>query len=434
MTLISTFIRRLRAESGSAIVVAMGAMSVILLLSAVAASSSTQLSGSSQRDRASKQALPATEAGIRQSTYKLNNLPRDVNGCPVGFASAESNTLCTKAENAGNGVQYSYWMTKAISSGTCAGFPVVVDPNVEVRCVTVEATSAGQSRRAQARLVRSTGALLFPFPGVFGDRFVKIKNNSNVRGAIGSNDLIQLENFNCIRDGLMIGRPGGTVIGTPTTGAGCSSAIDRNTAAEGPFVLTPVEFGSTATVNANITPGWSGMHTYDAAQRRLRITGNSFTFNNGDYNLCSLYIGGGTVYIPAGANVRIFIDSPDRGGSGCPPGSGSLIGNNAVNFQNLGPAQNLQIYVYGAGPVEFTNEFTLNGFLHAPNAPVLFKNTARITGGLAAQSVEAKNNIIFNEPTSGGLPRARTVPVFYRTAWTECATQRTTSANATSGC
>lgn len=431
MNLASTSIRRLRAESGSAMVVAMGAMSVILLLSAWAAGSATQLSGSSQRDRASKQALPATEAGIRQATYKLNNLAPAGTDCPSGFSS--SGSLCTKSENAGNGVQYDYWMTKAISSGTCAGFNVAVNPNLEVRCVTVEATSAGQSRRAQARLVRSTGSSLFPFPGIFGDRYVILKHNSNIKGTLGSNDLLQFEENNCIRDGLRIGKPGGRVVGTPLNQTGCSDTIIRNTAAEGPFVLTPVEFGSTATENSNVT-GWSGTHTYNVAGRNLSITGNSFTFSDGDYNVCSLHVEGATIYIPTDAHVRIFIDDETRGGSNCPLGSGSFTGKNAVTFQNPGPSQNLQIYMYGSGPIEFKNTFNLNGFLHAPNAPVVFKNVATITGGLAAQSVEATNTLNYNPPNTGGVPGGNTVPVFYRTAWTECTPARTTSGDPASGC
>jgi len=433
MTLASTLITRLKAEKGSAIVVAMGAMSVILLLSAVAAGGATQLSGSSQRDRASKQALPATEAGIRQATYKLNNLAPAATDCPAGFTA--SGTLCTKHEEAGNGVAYDYWMTKVITSGQCAGFPVVADLNKDVRCVTVEATSDGQTRRAQARLIRPTGAPLFPFPGIFGDQYVILKNNSGVKGALGSNDLLQFDNSVCVRDGLKIGTPGGQVIGTAQNSSVCSSAIDRNTAAEGRFTLTPVEFGSTATVNSNVT-GWSGSNTYTVAERRLRLTGDSFTFTGGDYNVCSLYIERATVYIPAGAKVRIFIDAPDtvRPGSGCPAGSGSFLGDNDVIFQNPGPAENLQIYVYGAGPVEFNNKFTMNGFLHAPNSSVLFKNNAVVTGGIAAKSVEAKNNLDFITAASGGVPGGTTVPIFYRTAWIECSPTRTVTADSTSGC
>jgi len=428
---LNALIGRLRSERGSALVVAMGAMSVILLLSAWSASSSTFLSDSSQRDRASKQALPATEAGIRQATYKLNNLAPAATDCPAGFAA--SGTLCTKTENAGNGVQYSYWMTKVITAGTCAGFTVTPDLNKDVRCVTVEATSAGQTRRAQARLIRPTGAPLFPFPGIFGDRSVILRNNSNIRGALGSNDLLEFNNNICATDGLKIGTPGGRVVGTAQNGSGCSSAIDRNTAAEGRFVLTPVEFGSTATVNSNVT-GWSGTHTYTASQRSLRATGSSFTFSGGDYNLCKLYIEGGTIYIPAGAKVRIFIDSPTRSGSGCPAGSGSFLANNNVTFQNPGPAENLQIFVYGAGPVEFNGQYNMNGYLHAPNSSVLFKNDTTITGAVAAQSIDALGKMDFFTSSTGGLPGGTTVPVFYRTAWTECARSRATSTDPASGC
>ena len=283
---------------------------------------------------ASKRALPATEAGLRQASYKLNNLKPLSTECPTGFVA--DGALCRGSANAttmidgGNGVLYDYWLTKSNPAGKCAGFPVGTDPQLEVRCVTAEATVNGVARRSQARLVRPTGLNLFPFPGVFGDRYVKLKNDSTVNGALGSNDLIDLSGSFCIRDGRKIGTPGGRVVGSnPQSGAGCSSAVTYNTASQGPFVVAPVDFASTHLPANNQNGNWSGTHTWNATTRNLRITGNSFTFNGGTYNLCSLYIEGGTIYIPSGATVKIYLDS--RPESGC-TGGGSLIGNNNVTF------------------------------------------------------------------------------------------------------
>jgi len=432
MRLASHIIRRLRAEHGSAMVVAMGAMSVILLLSAWAADSSVQLSGNSKRDLSSKRALPAAEAGLRDATYKLNNRAPAGTACPAGF-TAQGTTLCTNGENAGNGTRYDYWMTKAITSGTCAGFTVTPDPNLEVRCVTVRATANGETRRAQARLVRSTGLPLFPFPGIFGDQLVQLKNNSTVRGALGSNVRVELENHACIRDGIELGTPGGTVgPRTPAGGAGCDSSIVRHTAAEGPFVLNPKEFGNSNTVNNNaaLAP-LNGSAGSLNSFREMQITGSNYSFPEGVYNFCSLYIEGGTITISG--TVTIYIDSRSRD-STCRTNTGTLIGNNNVVFQNPGDATNLQIYVYGAGPVEFKNNLTMNGFLHAPQATVIFKNNTSITGGVAAKIVESHNNLDFYTSASGQLPRGTTVPIFYRTAWRECTPSATSPTDDTSGC
>ncbi|MBA3358840.1 MAG: hypothetical protein H0U20_05230 [Thermoleophilaceae bacterium] len=448
MTAASTLMHRLRAENGSAIVVAMGAMSVILLLSAWTAGASTQLSGSSERDRSAKRALPATEGAIRQANYKLNNLKPGPTECPDGF-TADGAWCRGSADpaiglNAGNGVVFDYWLTKANPGGTCAGFPVRANLQLEVRCVTAQATANGVVRRAQARLVRPTGASLFPFPGLFGDKYVKLKNNTTVGGALGSNELLEFDNNTCVSDGLKIGTPGGRVLGTATNGSGCSSAVTYNTSEQGPFVLTPVDFKSTHLENDNEV-GWGppGSFTYDATRRSLSITGSGFTFYGGDYNLCSLNIEGGTIYIPSGEVVRIFMDS--RTEAGC-TGGGSIIGNNAVTFVNPGAADHLQIFLNGAGPVEFNNEFTMNGYLHAPNAAVRFKNAnggvANITGGIAARTIDAKNSLNFTTPICviDGVsqdcppPVGETESIFYRTAWIECSPTRAVAPDPTSGC
>jgi hypothetical protein len=76
----------------------------------------------------------------------------------------------------------------------------------------------------------------------------------------------------------------------------------------------------------------------------------------------------------------------------------------------------------------------MNGYLHAPNSSVLLKNDTTITGSIAAKSVEALGKLDFITSATGGLPGGTTVPIFYRTAWTECATKRTTAADPVSGC
>ena len=453
MNAASTLMNRLRAENGTAIVVAMGAMSVILLLSAWAAGASTQLSGSSERDRSAKRALPATEGGIRQANYKLNNLEPGPNQCPATFTA--EGTWCRGSSdsavglNAGNGVVYDYWMTKANPTGTCAGFPVSANPQLEVRCVTAQATVNGVARRSQARLVRPTGASLFPFPGLFGDKYVRLKNNTTVGGALGSNELLEFNNNTCVSGGLKLGTLGARVLGTASNSSGCDSTKTYNTAEQGPFVLAPVDFKSTHLASENDNGEWGppGTFTYNATTRSLRITGDGFTFYGGDdgvYNLCSLYIEGGTVYIPSGEFVKIYMDS--RTQAGC-TGGGSIIGNNSVNFVNPNQADHLQIYLNGAGPVEFNNSFTMNGYIHAPNASVLFKNsnsnsTSNITGGIAARTIEAKNSLTFTTPMCviNGVnqpcvaPVGETESIFYRTAWIECSPKRAVATDPTSGC
>jgi hypothetical protein len=173
-------------------------------------------------------------------------------------------------------------------------------------------------------------------------------------------------------------------------------------------VLPLVEFGNTATQNDNGRIG-SGLDpssntTYTAATRAL-TPGNSssLALGGGTYNFCSLTLtNSADLFVAARARVRIFIDSPDREGSGCParsagvdqsctvdrdPSAGSRMFT-VINSARILPASNdpldLQIYVYGfsdlSNLVDFKNSIDIVGTIHAPWSRVEFKNSATVQG------------------------------------------------------
>jgi hypothetical protein len=155
-----------------------------------------------------------------------------------------------------------------------------------------------------------------------------------------------------------------------------------------------------------------------------------------------------------GAKVRFFLDSPDRANSGCIPsgmtatearsaGYGGMVLGQGSNFNNPGHAINFQIYMYGyndgSHTVEFNNTSAMNAAIYAPNSNLIWKNTAGITGGVAASTVEFKNSATFAwAGDSGGFSlsdlRTDTVSVYYRMAWKECRRIRTTVTDPESGC
>ena len=113
------------------------------------------------------------------------------------------------------------------------------------------------------------------------------------------------------------------------------------------------------------------------------------------------------------------------------------------NFNNPGHAINFQIYMYGYAngthTVEFNNTSAMNAAIYAPTSNLIWKNTAGITGGVAASTVEFKNAATFAwAGESGGFSlsdlRTDTVSVYYRMAWTECRRTRTTTSDPESGC
>ena len=442
-------VRRLvHREEGIALPVAMAALAVLSLLAAMVGASALELSSSSNRDRDSKRALAAAEAGLDVATYRVNKMGPTNGNCMTDVPTPPANGECPGlSQDLGNRARYTYYVTPVLdsaSAGNCAGLPLQGDPNgallVVQRCVTSIGEVNGVKRRAQARVASYQGKPIFPVGGILGLDGVTVNNTATVDGQIGSNGQIRLGNSSTV-DGVELG-PGGTVSSGGTTQLG---TVVQRSPADGPFVLAPVDVGLSAdpdhNVNETVTsPGNVGV-TYDAATRELTLANNaSLTLTGGTYNFCRIAIGNGArITVAAGAQVRIFLDSPENDPTCNRPGGGTItIGQNATFENPSGEAENLQLYIFGTSDgsnvVDFRNSAFINGAIYAPQSTVIFKNSATVVGAVAARRVEFQNDVNFTWAESLADLRGRTVPLYYRTAWRECAREPTVSGDPESGC
>jgi Tfp pilus assembly protein PilX len=453
---------RLRREEGMATVVALASLVIVSLLIASVLTNSLSLNNSSERDRSSTRALAAAEAGLQQATFRINRLAPTNGLCVTDIISSPLTTgFCpVVTEDLADGAQFTYRTTPILNlTDTCAGLPVQTTAGGQVtivqRCVTATGTVQGNTRRVQARVAAFQGNPVFPLPGIIGLESVTVKNNADVAGWMGSNGLISVKNNNGVSGGLELG-PGAP---DPSLGGSPISPITRRTPTQGGWVLAPVDIGNSATVNDNvrisnalanpkITPYDSANGVaYNATTRVLSLGNNSsITLGGGTYNFCSISMGNNSSILIAPRTagqpqaIRLFVDSPYRQGSGCPAGGGTLTMGQGASFGSPpgGDPRNLQLYVYGwsssENPVSSQIDFNNNGWVgsfYAPQSTVVFKNDASVRGGLAARKVEFKNNLSFSWADSVGEIRARTLTLFYRTAWKECASGPATS---NSGC
>lgn len=439
--------RLARREDGVAMVVALGALAVVAVLTAAVAAASVNLSDSSNTDRRSKRSFVATEAALEVATYRLNNLALGDTECRTDPSQPAG--TCTASGDLGNGTTWSYHMSPAWPGGKCAGFNADYDANSTVapRCVTATATAGNVSRRVQARLSAFRGVPIFPAHGILGINGVELKNTAVVNGYLGSNGLISLKNGSTVTNGLVLG----PAAPQPDVGNSSVGSVVRRSPDEGPWVLAPVEIGNSATVNDNGAWTFSGksneMSWNESGPRELELRGGTLTLHGGVYNFCNVDIrNNATIRLASGVpgqpapRAVIFIDSPERGdASGCRSGTGRLVAANS--FDNPGPAENLQVYVYGADPgpdtpaVEFVNSVTMTMALHAPRATVQFKNSATFYGGVNANKAVFLNGVEFTFGGAGvaGLRTLKTSPLWERTAWRECPSKPANSDPA-SGC
>jgi len=474
--------RLFREQAGIALPAALGVLVVVGLLSSSVFAVSLRVNDTSTASRDAKRALAAADAGLEAAMFRMNVLGlQSTSKCftteavdPASGTDPETGGTPADGECAGveddlgNGSDYMYYVTPALQDGdVCAGLPVHhTDSEGEVtvtqRCVTSIGEVNGERRRVQARVASYIGTQLFPVGGILAINGIKVKNTAIVNGVLGSNGPIELGNNSVISSGIELGTASTP---PPILGSGSSlgGPVTYRSEADGAFVLAPVDMGNTATVNDNgrIASGQDSgnnvTYTNTGQSPRTLDVGNngSLTLGGGTYNFCKVELGNNAyITIAVGAKIRFFLDSPDRAGSGCIPsgqtaaqarsnGYGGMVLGQGSNFNNPGHAINFQIYMYGYAngthTVEFNNTSAMNAAIYAPTSNLIWVNTAGITGGVAASTVDFKNSATFAwAGDSAGFSlsdlRTDTVSVYYRMAWTECQRHRTATSDPESGC
>ena len=475
-------------DSGMAMIMAVIVTVILLALVGAAVAVTSQSGGATTRDDNVKAADEAVEAGLRAATYRLNQIqPTDANCINSGAAvSPTSDGTCHgSSETLGNGATFTYYTTPSnISGSSCVGYTVSSSSVVAQRCITVQATSNGVMRRAQVRIASYEGTPLFPAYGLVGLNGISIDNQAYINGSTASNATITLNNQSLVvsngSNSVQLG-PSGHV--TTLNGGSYPSPALQRTAQQGPFTLSPVDPGNSASVNddGRITNGMASPPTspYDSSTgcpmgnasgscwnptyRTLNLNNHAaLTLGGGVYNFCSLSINNGsTLTIANGARVAIYIDSGASGrsaASGCPTypttiangGSGGSGGYSGYfNLDNQGvinnPSQDptaLVIYIYdntgqqnnSDGMLHENNQGVIYGTIYAPQSWFHLNNQAGIVGGVAAAQLTVDNQFHYTWDNRDSSLVARTAGVYFRTAWKECQPTAPNANDPQSGC
>ena len=477
----------LRDERGLGLPIAMGVLVVVLLLSGVAVTTSQQSHRASEKDRKAKRALGPADAAIQGAAWRLaqrNTLgavPNDrcfVSGNPNAIVQPSGAAPCPAPQtiSLGNGAEYSYVASAVLAPGSTCGGDTIVAGSFE-RCVTATGTANGVSRRVQTRL-SAAQISLFPPRGLVVQEALRLNNGidfytcpGDPTGTVGTNGSIWANQSINFRTACGGGQPQTWTISQ----AAGQTATFAGTNPNNPTVVTPP--GGTFTfppiapwpdpptpVVSNATIPTGGGVTYSAATKILSITGGTLTLQAGTYVFCGIDFGlNGSIQLAAGAQVKIYIDSPFRSGnpSGCGAGTGYLHTQNGANINWGGSplwnqssaevaaaAQNLHIYVYGrpgetmpvncsggisGTTVAFCQSTRFAGVLYAPQSMFHADNSVQVVGAIAARQVYANNTISFRFPPGLNDGLAGNPGVYGDAKWTEC-TSTPPSADPHSGC
>jgi Tfp pilus assembly protein PilX len=363
------------------------------------------------------------------------------------------------------------------------------------------------TRRIQARI--AAYASLFAIPGIFGTECLAIGGTqascsggtgggtTNVTGSIGSNGQINAAITNwCCAYPPATTTPGDVYLGPNAPTPAFQKATPPGTTAKTP---DDIELPDMATLfsnpgaplrSASSVPAFPGGYTtnnpggkdvaayndnatgirlgpncrstpgygYLASTRTLVMAskgGNqtcSVSLDDGLYDFCSMQFTDAKSQLVVSdtnastAEIKIFIDSDLRSGSGCPNNGNPSVDNNISNPQgdsflaNATTALAGQLYVYGnpSDPdshlFSMTNGNDYRGLLMASHSFVSIKNGGLFKGGLAANKLSIQNGTSFQWDPAVNSFEASKGRTYYRTHWTDCKRDPTAASDPTSGC
>jgi Tfp pilus assembly protein PilX len=435
-------------QDGIAMPVVMGILLVLMLSAASIATTSIRSSDNANKDRNSKRALSAAEAGIQTAVNRLGQIKPANTMCLTTVPVAPVSGECPSStpEPAGAGATFRYYVTQ--KGATCGALPGYT-PSVNDRCVTAIGTVNGVTRRLQVR-VNQDPAYVWAQTGMVGLESVNLSNNVKVEDTdVASNGVITLT-----------GSPGDIDIESGAVRRGPSGSVVQSGAVniDDGIIQSTYDYRLPQPNFASTLPSQGGTNNnnllnatyYNSTTRALTIPANvTYTMPAGTYNLCRFQMGVKSELNMSSSSAvgTIYVDSPRRAGSGCPsdatlPNSGKvrLIGSSADQAKiNTGQAdKNVFVYVYGTTDNASAEDIYLtwghyDALFYAPDS--IFRATTNVTmhGGVAARKVVMDFNVdqkldmtVAMVPTPPGLP--------VRKAWLECKPIAPTPSNPESGC
>ena len=416
-----------RNERGMAVPTALMAMIASFALASVAVMSTVDVQQGTKRDHDSKEAIAAADAGANIALLRLNRfLPSLTTAHPCIGPNGEYQTAsagwcpATTTEAVG-GATYSYAVSAYVGTST------------PLNIVSV-GTSGTVKRRVNVALTTTKGKNVFADERFIGQDEINVKGNFDIEADIGTNgNVVQAGKSGdlCGDERHGIGKNGDLV-------PQCSGTkYEENR--ELPAITPPTNL---ATENANCmlaqkcTSGpyigkvdtWTKENPWNGTTRTISLGKQSqtLTMNGGDYFICKLEVGPGTIYMSAQAHVRIFIDTPQNCGlpSGATQvnigGQGNLVSSGFIPKQGLYEIPS--IFVLGNGTVRIgANSGTNHLMLYAPLSHIDLEGGAEWIGMFAGKSITLNGNPYFRTDPNLKEPDIAYSGRFQRSRYVECA-------------
>lgn len=445
--------RLLRGQDGIAMPVVIGALTITTGLAAGTFAVVLEGNHSSVRDRDSKRALAAAEAGLQMAALKVSELKPLATQCVTTAAVSPVNGECpsTPTQSIGNGASYTYTVSVPGPSLQCATVPGLTANATTDRCITAVGTANGVRRRLQMRFAYVPPYVPFGQAGLVAKNKVEFGNNKTINSTVGTNGSLILDNNTDIIGSAIL--PDGNPVGDPyatlsiSNGASVSGGrVDKNP----PWTFPALDWSVTPrTVNNNNllsgVTGWNASTKILTPPDGASITLPSDSDGVTDFWMCGIDADSANEFwlnVPNGKVTRIWIDSP-RGTGTCGAGTGTFIVKNKGHINvtdDKNPAE-LAFFAYGTSgdsettpDIEFKNNVEFYGTIWAPDSTIDIKNNQGVAGGFTAKNIVMKNNGGFSYDARIANQSLPGTAVSSQKSWTECRRDRTVATDPESGC
>jgi hypothetical protein len=454
MAVIGAIRRRLfllaRSEQGMALPTAIFAMIASFGFATAAILSSVNAQRGTHRDRNSKSAIAAADAGASVALMRMNRYigsfsPTTRCISPSGVEQQpdpEESGWCpaTSSEGVGN-ASFRYWVT-AYQKGA----PMTV---------VAVGTSGSVSRRVEVGLISYGEDKVFSGEKFIGESEITLEGNPRLNTDIGTNGNVDTKGSSAeicgdIRHGTGKEGPepdcGGDKtegnktlpevelpLGIETNNWNCrvEKVIATNCPTDEENV--PKEYdpyiGTNGKEKRTATEPWEPP-TGTITRGTINIgSGSTLTMGGLDYFICRLFIKGGQLIMPSGAEGRIFFDTPENCGLEDGDVQMELTGNAHITSTAYNSGESNVIpgfYLLGSPSIE--TEVVLNGttggtnelMLYAPNSDITISGNATWIGMAAGKTLRTNGNPTIEADDAIDLPDMNFASLWERTHYVEC--------------
>lgn len=445
-----------RREDGMALPVALFATLAATALAGAAVMSSVDVQQGSHRDDATKKAIAAADAGANVALMRANRYASALSAAPSSSCLGSSAGVlvvtgvaadgwCPAIEGTVGGASYSYRVSP-VASGSA---PTVVSTG----------SAAGVSRRVKIAFNKTSVGSFLDGVGVISEEDLNLYNSAKIAAGAGSNGSVFLYNSATICGNIRHGV--GEKVESFNSAGQCNSYSEIEGEETPPpvssFMPTDIATNNSDfrlekcspwqshnesppgceldgyTSNSKFTWGWiPGTSTHPGS---IELSNTStLTLGGGDYFICKLTINNSsTLYIAAGANVRVFFDTPENCGLSSGASQFELNNNTHIEFTGSESEDSTSVpgfYLQGSPSLTTTvalnNKSGSNQFdLYAPNSNIIFNNNAAFEGTVVGKRVTLYNSATVEQDDDYEPPDIGGSTLYTRQSYVECSGEAT---------